>query len=244
MRRTAILCLAITMPTAAFAQDADDYEGVYDLTCVDAELIVDVFASQGTLDLAADSAFTIHIPLSCDGASAAEQARFNRESLRSCMETLNDRTTCSAIVGDLTRSVADFNDVLQARIPVAMVTDTRGTEVQGEIAMDARHIWASGWRRSWSYTLDLATGEFRSQAIPLPQLDVTTVEGQGFTCDTFINHAEVLGRIDPEPGTLESGLNAEPSAICIQTDAETGHTDVVEVFGHFRAAIEGELRSP
>ncbi len=242
MIRAIALSAALTMPAVAFAQDGvplQAYAGAYSLQCVEADFAIDVFASAGTLGLAADSAFLLQLPVSCDGISEDELLAFTRESVLGCTEELGDATVCQDLVRDISAAVADFNAVLEDRMPLGMNTRVIDTQDGPEI-LRARHVWPSGVKRAWEYELNGQTGEIRASGLGMPALDVTMLEAAGFDCDTFLTTAGVTGHLSAEGRSLNAGLSAEPAAVCTLEDPDAERPHVVELYGHFHAAIEGD----
>lgn len=241
MRQSVILCIAAAaVSTSAHAAPPQAYSGTWDLQCAEATMDIEVFAAQGTLGLAADERMSIQIPLSCDGASAADMADFAYEGMQGCMDMLGDHGACAALVGDIRASVVDFNGVLDSRIPQTMITRVAPSDELGPAAMKARHIYKSGVRRAWDYELDLQSGEFRVGGVALPQLDVSAIEAMGFSCDTYQSFSELKGHIDLETDLLASGARVEPAAVCTRETAASASLEVIELYGHFHAAIQGD----
>ncbi len=239
MPSISLLAATLFVPPA-IAEDPlpSSYNGVYAVDCLEAELVVEVFASRGFMGLDADLATEVHVPLSCDGASDQELIRFETEGVDSCIALTGDAPACAELVSAIGDSANSLNARFDSRIPDSMVLTSRYVDSDDpKVRTRGHHQYANGRSRHWSYDLDPQTGQFERLGLRAPELDVEVFEQMGMDCETW-GATDLRGHMDPFEGYLHSSVESRPSAVCSLPFA--GTEVVVELFGTYRGTVEGQ----
>ena len=115
--------VALLVTPAALAgqsRPASDFNGTWDLSCASATLTLHLDLSGGTA--AGSGSWGDHVvtPLDCDGIDEQEQASLHADLYATCTSAGLPAAGCDEVAGDLTATVASFNDDAVAFLPTSV----------------------------------------------------------------------------------------------------------------------------